>query len=207
MSEYDAAYLAMQENGQQGSASLLERSESSSQRAVGLGKQFNDALGIMLVTPSPGYMLVVTLAKVAHFFYMCATLDSAYQSATPDSAYASYYQSTGLDAGWSSSPSDLPSGWYRYEQFYVRVVNSGWLTLGPNLILAMMSSLANEENKASRSENQSMLLAFTAICQFTFFLPIAVTHIIPAIMLYPVIFGGPILFFCMDCKPEVGQRI
>jgi hypothetical protein len=144
---------------------------------------------------SPSYCIFMFVLQLAHFLYMLQTLDPAYVSSAPQADYTSHYAADGADAAWSPLNTDghpvheYGAAWLRYEQFYVRLVNSGWLTLW------ISTFLSRSQRKASHVVSQ--LLGFIGVTSMVALLPIALTHAVSACAVFPFLLPATCLLFWM----------
>ena len=151
-----------------------------------------------LLLPAPAYARVMVLLNAAHMIYIGATLLPEYASSMPQLEYDAKYQRNGVDAAWSplapdgSSIHDYSTHWLRYEQFYVRALNSGLLTVGLTCWLAT--------ERVNLRVEQMELLRYTYLC-LGFFAPILITHAIPALVVFPYLALGIGMMFAFYCVP------
>lgn len=140
-----------------------------------------------LLLPAPGYARLMMLLNCAHLIYMGATLLPEYTQSTAQSQYTERYNRDGIDAAWSPLRADgsavhsYPSSWLRYEQLYVRALNSGALTVG------VTSFLATE--RVQMRVEQMELQRYCKIA-LGFFMPVILTHALPALIVFPQLIAG-----------------
>ncbi len=104
-----------------------------------------------LLFPAPSYIFFSLLIELVHFIYICATLDPAYSLNAPDHKYKGDYFVRGVDAAWTMGTNppytilNLGAGgvshsasFLAYEQFYVRLVNSGVMSTLINVLAAYL---------------------------------------------------------------------
>jgi hypothetical protein len=163
-----------------------------------------------LLYPSFNYCMLLLFVGCAHFLYILATPQSAYLSSQPQTQYYSTYATDGGDAAWSplnsdgSSAHDYPLSWLTYEQLYVRVINSGWLTLWSTMFFGH----GREQllKPVGHSDRPAQILKYTGGFSLALLLPFVLTHALPALVIFPwlplCILVLPVIYICStndDC--------
>jgi hypothetical protein len=144
-----------------------------------------------LFAPSFNYCLLLLLVGAAHFIYMLATPQYAYLSSQPQSEYLSTYAKEGADAAWSPLNSNgIPAhqytvGWLGYEQLFVRVINSGWITLSTTMSFGFLRENELKPSDHARSDSHLKALAWFIKISMAPLCPFLLTHALPALFVFP----------------------